>query len=301
MHKLQTRLEGLVRLVDKHTPSDGLYDTAIEGLFTFRGSEPHGKTRTIYEPGIVFAAQGGKNVYLEGKRYDYQPGNFLALFAPLPVECEVTKATVDKPLLGAGIYFDQSRLARLMLKMESVEPPRSEGIEINASAIFSAHLDDKMLDAIIRLLTTLDSPSEAAILGEAIIEEIYFRLLSNRQGGELVHLLQQRGQIRQISKAVDYVHQHLDKSLSIDDLAGVVNMSTSGFHKKFREVMHLSPLQYAKSVKLNRARSYIIDGRNANEASSLVGYKSPAQFSREYKRHFGVAPSADKLTAQVTT
>jgi len=297
MHNLHTRLDELVRLIDKHTPEDGLYDTAVEGLFTFRGSEPHEKTRIIYEPGIVFAAQGGKNVYLEGKRYDYQPGNFLALFAPLPVECEVTEATAQKPLLGAGLYFDQNRLAKLMLKMESVEPPQAVGLEIDPSAIFSAQLEDEMLDAIIRLLRTLDSPSEAAILGEAIIEEIYFRLLTIWQGGELVHLLQRRGQIKQISKAVDYVHQNLDKPLSIDDMASVVNMSTSGFHKKFKEVMHLSPLQYAKSVKLNRARNYIIDGRNANEAGFLVGYKSSAQFSREYKRHFGIAPSVDKLTA----
>lgn len=297
MHNLQTRLDELVRLIDKHTPEDGLYDTPVEGLFTFRGSAPHEKTRIIYEPGIVFAAQGGKNVYLEGKRYDYEPGNFLTLFAPLPVECEVTEATAQKPLLGAGLYFDQSKLAKLMLKMESVEPPQAEGLEIDPSAIFSARLEDKMLDAIIRLLKTLDSSSEVAILGDAIIEEIYFRLLNVWQGGELIHLLQQRGQIKQISKAVGYVHQNLDKSISIDDLASVVNMSTSGFHKKFKEVMHLSPLQYAKSVKLNMARNYIIDGKNANEASVLVGYQSPAQFSREYKRHFGVAPSVDKLTA----
>ncbi len=297
MHDLRTRLDELVRLIDKHTPKDGLFDTGVEGLFTFRGSEPHGKTRIVYEPGIVIAAQGRKNVYLEGRRYDYQPGNLLALFAPLPVECEVTEATMQEPLLGAGLYFDQHKLARLMLRMESVEPPQSAELEIDPSAIFSAPLEDRMLDAIIRLLTTLDSSREAAILGEAIIEEIYFRLLTLWQGGGLVHLLQQRGQIRQISKAVDYVHRNLDKSLSVDEMAGVVNMSTSGFHKKFKEVMHLSPLQYAKSVKLNRARSYIIDGRNANEAGFMVGYKSPAQFSREYKRHFGVAPSADKLTA----
>lgn len=296
MRTVQAGLKALIRLIDKNTPEDGLYDTSVEGLFTFRGSEPHEKTRIVYQPGLVFAAQGGKNVYLEGKRYDYEPGNFLALFAPLPVECEVTQASVDKPLLGAGLYFDQTRLARLMLKMESAGLPRTEGIEIDPSAIFSARLEDKMLDAILRLLKTLDSPSEAAILGEAIVEEIYFRLLTVWQGGELLHLLQQRGQIRQISKAVDYVHENIDKSLSVDDMASVVNMSTSAFHKKFKAVMHLSPLQYAKSVKLNRARNYIIDGRKANEAGFLVGYNSPAQFSREYKRHFGVAPSVDKLT-----
>ena len=153
-----------------------------------------------------------------------------------------------------------------------------------------------MLDAIIRLLRTLDSPSEAAILGDAILDEIYYRLLINWQGGELIHLLQQRGQIKQISKAVEYVHENVDKTLSVEDMASVVNMSASGFHKKFKEVMHLSPLQYAKSIKLNKAHNHIVDGKNATEAGYLVGYKSPAQFSREYKRHFGVVPSAHKTS-----
>ena len=108
----------------------------------------------------------------------------------------------------------------------------------------------------------------------------------------LKYHLQQRGQIHEISKAVEYVHQNLDKSMSIDDLANIVNMSSSGFHKKFKEVMHLSPLQYAKSIKLNKAQTYIVEGKSVSEAGFMVGYNSPAQFSREYKRFFGMAPSA---------
>ncbi len=292
MESQKKEMKELIELLEKNTPEDGIHDMSVEGLFTFRGSEPHHKTRIIYEPGIVFAAQGRKNVYLEGKRYDYEPGNFLSLFAPLPVECEVTEASPEKPLLGAGIYFNQNKLANLMLKMESIEQPNTKKIKLDPSAIFSAPLEDKMLDAIIRLLKTLDSPNEAAILGEAIIDEIYFRLLSNLQGGGLIHLLQQRGQIKEISKAIEFVYENLDKTLSVEDMASIVNMSSSGFHKKFKEVMHLSPLQYAKSIKLSRAQNYIMEGKNVSEAGYMVGYNSPAQFSREYKRYFGVVPSA---------
>lgn len=294
MGRPSKEMRELIKLIERNTPEDGVHDSGVDGLFTFRGSEPHARTWITYEPGIVFAAQGKKNVYLEGERYDYEPGNFLALFAPLPVECEVTEATDEEPLLGAGLYLDQNKLARLMLKMETFEAPGASNIEIDPSAIFSARLENKMLDAILRLLRTLDSPGEAAILGDAIIDEIYFRLLTNWQGGELIPLLQQRGQIKQISKAVEYVHRNIDKALSVEDMASIVNMSASGFHKKFKEVMHQSPLQYAKSIKLNNAHNYIVDGKNATEAGHLVGYKSPAQFSREYKRHFGVAPSVHK-------
>ncbi|MEJ2190684.1 MAG: AraC family transcriptional regulator, partial [Acidobacteriota bacterium] len=135
---------------------------------------------------------------------------------------------------------------------------------------------------------------EASIVGEAVIDEIYFRLLKDERGGALVHLLQQRGQIQEIARAVEHVHRNLSEQISIDELAALVNMSSSGFHKKFKEVMHLSPIQYAKQTKLNRAQEYIWQGKNVSQAGFMVGYNSPAQFSREYKRHFGVSPSEDR-------
>jgi AraC-like DNA-binding protein len=216
----------------------------------------------------------------------------MALFAPLPVECEILEASPEKPLLGVGIFFDRNRISNLLLKMDMTEKPPFKQDDIKASAIFSGPIKNNLLDATIRLLKTLRSPSEAAILGESIIDEIYFRVLSEEQGGTLKYHLQQRGQIHQISKAVEYVHQNLDKPLFVDELADIVNMSSSGFHKKFKEVMHLSPLQYAKSIKLNKAQTYIMDGKSVSEAGYMVGYNSPAQFSREYKRHFGIVPSA---------
>ena len=121
---------------------------------------------------------------------------------------------------------------------------------------------------------------------------LFHPVLIEEQGGALKYLLQQNGQIQQIAKAVEYVHQNLDKPVSVDYMAEIVNMSNSGFHKKFKEVMHLSPLQYVKSIKLNRAQAYILEGKSVSEAGYMVGYNSPAQFSREYKRHFGVVPSA---------
>ena len=107
----------------------------------------------------------------------------------------------------------------------------------------------------------------------------------------MISLLQQRGQIQQIARAVDCLHQNLEKVVSVDELAGLVIMSRSTSHKKSNEVMHLPPLQYAKRVKLNKAQSCILTGMSVSEAGYTVGYNSPAQFSREYKRYFGVPPS----------
>ena len=129
------------------------------------------------------------------------------------------------------------------------------------------------------------------MLADSIVDEIYYRLLDDERGNELRFLLQQRGEIQRISKAVEYIHQNLDKAVSVKQLAEMVHMGQTSFYANFKKVMHLSPLQYAKSVKLYKAQKLIKAGRSASEAGYLVGYNSSAQFSREYKRHFGFVPS----------
>ena len=281
-----------ISLLERHTPQEGLHQTSVNNLFTVRSTHSKQRHPEIFPPAIAIGAQGRKMIYLEGKRYEYSAGNMLALFVPMALECAVVEATPDKPLLAAGIIIDLNRITNMILKMERFERPATKPEDDDTSGIFSAPLKDNLLDATIRLLRTLDNPSEAAILSQSIIDEIYFRILSEEQGGRLKYLLQQRGQIQQISKAVEYVHQNLDQPVSVDEMADIVNMSSSGFHKKFKQVMHLSPLQYAKSIKLNRAQTYIMDGKSVTEASYMVGYNNLAQFSREYKRHFGFVPSA---------
>jgi AraC-like DNA-binding protein len=175
---------------------------------------------------------------------------------------------------------------------DRIDGGAAKPVSIDPSAIFSTPLNDNLLDPVIRLFESLSNPRDAAMLGDSIVDEIYYRLLCDERGGELRFLLQQRGQIQLIAKAVEHIHQNLDKPVSVDELAQMVHMSRPTFYENFRAVMHISPLQYAKSVKLVKAHTLIKEGKKANEAGCLVGYNSPAQFSQEYKRHFGFAPSA---------
>ena len=165
-------------------------------------------------------------------------------------------------------------------------------VTTDTSGIFSARLSASLLDPVIRLLESLSNPRDAAVLGELIVDEVYYHVLCGERGGDLRILLQQRGEIHRISQAVEYIHENLDKAVSVVDLADMVRMSKTRFYRAFRAVMHRSPLQYAKSVKLHQAQILMTEGKKAKEAGYLVGYNSPAQFSREYKRHFGFAPSA---------
>jgi AraC-like DNA-binding protein len=125
----------------------------------------------------------------------------------------------------------------------------------------------------------------------ATTDEIYNRILTNERGGDLRYQIQQSGDIQRITRAVDYIYQNINQPVLVEIIEDMVHLNRTTFFEDIKEVMHISPLQYAKSVKLDRAQSLIKEGKKANEAGYLVGYNSPAQFSREYKRHFGFAPT----------
>lgn len=216
----------------------------------------------------------------------------MVLFFPMALEFEIVSVSPETPYLMASVFIDLGRMADVLLRIDRIDQTVPKPVMRDPSGIFSVPLRDNLLEPFIRLFTALNDPKEAAFLGESIIDEIYFRLLINERGGELRYLLQQRGEIQRISKAVQYIHDNLDQPVSVEALAEMVHMGQTSFYENFKKIMHLSPLQYAKSVKLHHAQLLIREGKRASEACYLVGYNNPAQFSREYKRHFGFAPSA---------
>lgn len=294
------KMAEFVALLQRHTPREGLNYTTIPQLGTFRQMSSQARCPAVYEPVIIILGQGKKHCYLRGEQYDYSVGNYLTLFLPMPIEVEVVEASADQPLLMAGIKVDLVKIANIMLKMERVKQSATKSVQATSSGIFTKPLNDALLEPTVRLLRTLDNPVERTVLAESILEEIYFRLICHDHTGSLVQLLHHRGQVQQIAKVVDYIHRNLNAVVSMDELAAMVNMSASSFRKTFSTVMHMPPLQYIKSIKLSKAWGLLQEGKNASEAGYLVGYNSPAQFSREYKRHFGVSPS-DNARRSVTT
>jgi AraC-like DNA-binding protein len=286
------RFEKLVSLMEKHSLQEGINLTSIPDFGTFKASTTQVRKPVIDAAALFIVGQGKKNCYVGNRVFDYSPGKALVMFYPLAVEVEFLEACPEVPFLAAGIRIDLGRLAEVLLRLDRIDGAAAKPVSVNPSGVLAIPLKDSLLDPFVRLFESLSNPRDAAMLGDSIIDEIYYRLLSGERGGELRCLLQQRGQIQMISKAVDHIHQNLDKPVSVDALAEMVHMSRPTFYENFKAVMHISPLQYAKSVKLDRAHTLIKEGRKANEAGYLVGYNSPSQFSREYKRHFGYAPSA---------
>lgn len=286
------KFEQLTRLIIQRTPKEGPNPSALERVWSFKISNPIERSPIIDQPAIWIMAQGWKTCYVGEQKYEFKAGDVVVLFFPMALEFEIVRVSLENPYLMASVFIDLGRLADVLLRLDRIDRAVPKPVTGDPSGIFSVPLRDNLLETFTRLFTALNDVQEATFLGESIIDEIYFRLLSNERGGELRYLLQQRGEIQRISKAVQYIHENLDQPVSVESLAEMVHMGQTSFYENFKKIMHLSPLQYAKSVKLHHAQLLIREGKRANEAGYLVGYSSPAQFSREYKRHFGFAPSA---------
>jgi AraC-like DNA-binding protein len=288
----QVKFEKLVALMAQHAPLEGPNIAPSGNYGTFMATSAHSKTPAIDLPTIFVVGQGRKFCYCGDLKHEYSAGKVIGMFYPMSVEAEYVEASPETPFLAAGVELNLGRMADVLLRIDRIGGSIAKPKSIDPSGIFTIPLSDPLLDLFIKLLNSLSDALDSAFLSDSIIDEIYYRLLTGEKGGELQCLIQQRGEIQRIAKAVAHIHRNLDQPVSVEKLAEMVHMGQTTFYENFRRVMHVSPLQYAKSVKLDAAQRHIQQGKKANEAAYMVGYNSPAQFSREYKRHFGFVPSA---------
>lgn len=247
----QANMDEFVRLLARHTPDEGINRTILDNVGLWRRSQPMERTPILYEPAILMMGQGVKIAYIGDGIYQYHPGKYLILLLPMPLEVTVPDVSPECPALMVGFRLNLSRLASVSLRLDAVDnTPIHQSQNDDPSGIYTSSMDTGLLDAAIRMLRTLSDPVEAAMLGDAILDEIYYRILREDRHGALQTVLQRQAQIQQIARAVDYIHQSMDQIISVEALAEMVSMSATTFYRHFKEVMHLPPLQYAKSIKL---------------------------------------------------
>ena len=254
------------------------------------GTQPHGRTPVLYRPGIVFLFSGYKIGYINERTFRYDANEYLLLTVPLPFECE-TFATEESPLAGFRLDVDVLQLQELLMDIGEDALFRPAMAE---SGINSAVLSDEILCAAERLLDVMERPMDARILGKQIIREMLYHVLLGPRGGALMALVSRQTHFSQISRVLKRIEGQYTEALSVDQLAAEANMSLSAFHHNFKSVTSTSPLQYLKAYRLHKARMMMVhDGLKASAAAMQVGYESASQFSREFKRYFGITPGED--------
>ncbi len=283
---MSTLIENLAMLAT----AEGYNRTPLKGVGVFRASESSKRVPLCYSQGIIIMAQGSKRVYLDQQSYDYNPNNYLVLTLPMPAECE-TLVETGKPLLSVMIDFDVSQLNELVRLFDEHSQIKPSNHQSETKGLFVCQCTDSLLDSVTRLSQCLNSPLQCEVLGKSLVREVMYHVLMGPQAAPMFALVSHNTSLSRLERVLKHLHKNYQEHLDVEQLASMANMSTSTFHRNFRQVAASSPIQYVKKIGLNRARELLMDqGLKVKQAAVQVGYESPTQFSREFTRYFGQSP-----------
>ncbi|WP_123748203.1 AraC family transcriptional regulator N-terminal domain-containing protein [Saccharothrix texasensis] len=269
------------RLITTHARPD--LRTRIDGLLLSR-VDSAAPDYSLTEPLLVVMAQGGKRLLLGDQVHEYRAGHYLLVTADLPV----TGHYLDAPSLGVGLVLRPSAIAPLVL-----ETPRAR-VGAGPPAMATGVADVDLLDAVARLLRLLDHPADVPVLAPLVEREILWRVLTGPAGGVLRQIGLADSGLSHVNRAIRWLRDNYAEPVRVADLARLAGMSPSAFHRHFRAITAMSPVQFQKRIRLQEARS-LLAARPGDVAGvgHLVGYDSPSQFNREYRRLFGEPPGRD--------
>jgi len=285
-----TEQRQMVALLQTLAPNEGYNLTALPDVRILRSDRPLSRTPVLYDPGIVIVCQGRKRGYFGDQVYLYDEQHYLAVAVPVPFTME-TDATPERSLLAIYMHLDFQLAAELMIQIDRHQTPAKEDAP---QSLMSSPMDTALRGSVVRFLEAMNQPLDAAILGPALVRELYFRVLTGAQGNAMRAALAMQGQFGKIGKALRRIHATYAQPLDLSQLASEAGMSVPTFHNHFKTVTHTSPMQYVKSTRLHQARLLMVrQGMTAEAACHAVGYMSPSQFNREFKRLFGLTPAAE--------
>ena len=290
MEEIRNREENLTRLINRHIKQAGVLQTALPSLFLIRLDKLDEPAHRVFNPSFCYVAQGLKEIFLAEERLEYGPSNYLITSVNLPVIGQVIKASPEVPYLSLKLEFSRNEILEV-LKDANIHASSKDHA---SRAMLVGQIELSILDAVIRFVQLLDSPQDIPFLAPLHKKEIIYRLLQGQYGAALAQIAMEGSNTYRIREVIDQIIQQYDKPLRIEELADVASMSMSSFHRHFKEITAMSPLQFQKQLRLQEARSLLLmESADATEVAYRVGYESASQFSREYSRKFGFPPKAD--------
>jgi AraC-like DNA-binding protein len=285
----------LKELIIRHA-GDGLTQTALPGVSLVCSATVTEPLEDVIEPTLSIIAQGAKETELNGRTFTYGPGQFLVVSVELPVIGHVTRATVEEPFLAFVLKLRPERIAALLLETASTAIVSLGAVDAIPAGIAVSDASPALIDAIGRLLALLDAPDDAAALAAGVEREVLWRLVTGPQGTTVRQIGLADSRLAHLARAIRWIRDHFNETLRVDQLAALATMSVTSFHRHFRAVTSMTPIQFQKQIRLREARARLLaDPGDITGVGLAVGYDSPSQFSREYRRMFGAPPSRDAL------
>ncbi|RRJ67625.1 AraC family transcriptional regulator [Paenibacillus oralis] len=287
---MEHALQQLARLLLRHAPSNGTHQTVMPSLTLMYAAHPAEPLETVHKPSVCVVAQGAKTATLAEETYRYDPSTYLITSVELPTIGRIVEASPGTPYLSLKLSFDTDVILEILNKMNlpvSAPVEAGRGITVN-------RMSSSLLEAVVRLMQLLDTPEDIPMMEPLIVREILYRMLQGEPGAFLHQFAIAGSHGYNIAQAIRVINRQYDRPLAVEQLAKSANMSVSAFHKHFKRVTAMSPLQYLKTVRLQEARRLMLaESMPASDAAFRVGYESPSQFSREYARMYGKPPMRD--------
>lgn len=285
------QLAELATIVAQNTNDDGVFPTRIPRLALIRFSNGTQPLQTVQRPSLCIVVQGAKQMMLADEIYIYGPARHLVVSVDLPVTSQIIEASPEKPYLCICIDLDLQALGAMFME---IPQPATETTGACTKGICLKESSPEFLEAALRLVRLLDAPDDIAYLAPLAERELMYRLLRGPQAHKVRRMLMPDSRLQQVNRAIAWIRQNYAAAFSIEQVAAEARMSQSSLHQHFRDVTAMSPLQYQKQLRLQEARRLILTSSlDAATAAQQVGYDSPSQFSREYRRLFGFPPIQD--------
>jgi AraC-like DNA-binding protein len=281
----------LARLIAAYAPHDGTFDLRVPGLHASRYSRVnHECVHALSVSSFCIVAQGAKTVIVGDDVFEYDASRMIVFSVALPVAAQVMRASHSEPYLALRLDLDPHKISELVLKVYPHGlPPVQE-----RSAVYITPVNASIVSAATRLMECLGQPGDVELLAPLVMDEILIRLLRSTIGVRVAQMGFAESSVHRVAQAISWLRANFSQPMSVEDLAELVHMSVSSFHEHFKSVTSMSPLHYQKVLRLQEARRLMLSTMmDAGTASQRVGYLSASQFSREYSRFFGSAPTKD--------
>ena len=274
----------------QHQPGESPFLTAIDGLAIMRSDHPKPPSHMISRPALCIVAQGAKWSMFGNNKLEYRAGQALLIGVETPSIGRVIEASPGEPCLVLAFELDLAIMRSVAEGLDT--PPKASGEP--GRGVFVTNFQGPLADCALRLVRLLDTPEAIATLHPIIMREICYWLLTGPHGGDVARLALAKSPSQRVIGAMHSLRSRFRQTVRIEELAAVAQMSTSAFHRQFKALTSLTPLQYQKQLRLLEARRLMISRAfNVEAAAFEVGYESPSQFSREYARLFGAPPKRD--------
>jgi AraC-like DNA-binding protein len=280
----ETLRDAIRRYTEVHADRDGIARAPVPGLTAVRATGTGELQYGIQRPLICLVLQGTKQVTMGSQTLSFNAGNSMLISADVPTVSQITKACRVAPYLSFVLHLDPAVIADLSVEMKAV--PADEGASLRLHPT-----DTEVGDTALRMVRLLERPASVPVLQAQLIREMHYWLLAGRHGPAIRHLGFPDSHARRIARAVEIIRSEYMTATPVERLAAIAGMSPSTFHHHFRAVTSLSPRQFQKQLRLIEARRLMLaEGVSASNAAYAVGYESVPQFTREYRRLFGLPP-----------